>query len=188
MKKIILFIILTGLFFWLGATQARASQIAGQSAVLATNPTMLQKDIENMQLQKQKIAIKNILDKYDSPMKNEVDSFMLACQKYSLDCYLLPSIAGLESTFGRFIYPNSNNPFGWGRGLIVFENWSQAIDTVASGLRNNYINHGASTIDQIGSIYCEGNTWAGKIKWFMKQFEQEEEKISLFNSNFPVKL
>ncbi|KKQ01415.1 MAG: hypothetical protein US11_C0009G0027 [Candidatus Roizmanbacteria bacterium GW2011_GWA2_36_23] len=63
-----------------------------------------------------KLAMKRILEKYNSPLKDEVDSFISACQKYDLDCFLLPSISGLESTFGKFILPASHNPFGWGGG------------------------------------------------------------------------
>jgi hypothetical protein len=121
-------------------------------------------------------------------MADEVDNFLTTCKKYSLNCYLLPSIAGLESTFGRFISPGSFNPFGWGRGLIPFKSWAESINVVGGGLKTNYIDQGATTVEEIGQIYCEGNTWASKIRWFMTQFETEEEKLSLYTSDFPVQL
>jgi len=129
-----------------------------------------------------KLAMKRILEKYNSPLKDEVDSFISACQKYDLDCFLLPSISGLESTFGKFILPASHNPFGWGGGYIMFGNWGEGIEAVAKGLRNNYINKGALDIYQIGRIYSESPTWSPRILYFMNEFNKEEQNILLFSS------
>jgi hypothetical protein len=188
MQKIIQMIFVTGLFLFILASRVEAAAIAGDSATLSLNFKADKRAIQDAADFKKRLAIKAVLDKYNSPMADDVDSFMKACKKYSLDCYFLPAIAGLESTFGQFTYPGSNNPFGWGRGLIMFEDWSEAIDTVGYGLKTNYIDKGATTIDEIGAIYCEGNTWAGKIKWFMKEFEKEEDKLSLYTASFPVQL
>jgi len=116
-----------------------------------------------------------------------VDSFLEACTTYNFDCYLLPSIAGVESTFGKFIAPGSNNPFGWGQGIIPFVSFHEAIMTVGKGLRKDYIDKGASSVDAIGAIYCEGNTWSGKVTYFMNKFE-EFEKNQLFFSDSQVQL
>ena len=100
----------------------------------------------------------------------------------------MPSIAGLESTFGKFIWPNSYNAFGWARGFMMFENWADGIDTVAKGLRNGYLDKGALTVEDIGPIYSESPTWAIRVNFFIKQFEKEEEKITLLSNQFPVQL
>jgi len=178
---------ITGLFFNFAGIVS-ASSVAGDSAVLATATNIKKSEIEAISEAQKRMAIKKILTRYNSPMVEEVDSFMKACKKYNLDCYLLPAIAGLESTFGRFIYPQSFNPFGWGRGLIPFKSWDDSIDTVALGLRKNYIDKGADTVEKIGAIYCEGNTWATKVNWFMNKFKDEENKITLYMSQIPVKL
>ena len=136
----------------------------------------------------QKKAVKTVLEKYHSPLVGEVDSFINACIKYDLDCSLLPSIAGTESTFGQAIYPNSFNPFGWGRGLTMFRSWSEAIDAVGKGLREDYIDQGAETVEQIGAIYCEGNTWSGKTRYFMRQIQAEVEKNKLLLEKNSVSL
>lgn len=188
MQKLIQILFVTGLFLTILASKVEAAAIAGDSASLSSNFKADKRDLTETADFKKRLAIKAVLDKYESPMADDVDSFMAACKKYDIDCYLLPSIAGLESTFGRFIYPSSYNAFGWGRGLIMFKDWNEGIDTVAAGLRTNYINKGANTIDRIGTIYSEGDTWAGKVKFFMKEFRKEEEKLSLYTNNFPVKL
>lgn len=177
--------IVTGLFFFL-ATAVSAENVAGNSAELTQSSKLAVKDGNLINDLRTRMVIKSVLEKYNSPLVGEVDSFMAACKKYDLDCYLLPSISGLESTFGRFIYPNSYNPFGWGGGLIMFNKWSDGIDTVASGLRNNYINKGATSIYEIGHIYSESPTWATRVSSIMTQFQKEEEKYPLLPDKFSI--
>src|SRR5438094_614972 len=128
---------------------------------------------------RKRYVMTKVLEKYGSPLKDVVGSFMDTCTHYNLNCYLLPSIAGLESGFGQFTYPGSHNPFGWGGGYIIFDNWDKAIRTVGEGLARNYIGQGALTVDQIGPIYAESPTWAIRVKGFMNEFEFEEQKLAL---------
>lgn len=187
MKNFITTIIISLLFF-ISAVSVKAEVIAGASAPLVYNSFISINDIEQLRQKKIKSAIETVLKKYNSPMSNESDSFVKACVKYQIDCYLLPSIAGLESTFGKFIWPNSHNPFGWARGYMMFDNWESGINTVAKGIRNGYLSKGALTIEDIGPIYSESPTWATRVNYFKNQFEREEEKLSLLSSQFPVQL
>ncbi len=188
MKQKILKTIITGLLFLflLAKTVFSQSVASGSSAQLVNNLKI--EENKKIEYTIKEIVIRRILEKYNSPLVGEEKSFVSTCYKYSLDCYLLPSIAGLESTFGRFILPNSYNPFGWGGGYIIFDSWQDGIETVASGLKNHYINKGAIDIYQIGPIYSESPTWAIRVNWFLNQFKQEEEKIKLLFTEFPVKL
>jgi hypothetical protein len=177
-------IIFAALFFS-AQPRAFAAEIAGNSARLSQLSVYQSSNnyVSNDFYFKAK-AIEAILTEYQSPLVDQSQAFITACQRYEIDCYLLPAIAGLESTFGKFIYPNSYNPFGWGGGYIIFESWEKAIDTVASGLRNNYIDKGAKNVEMIGKIYSESPTWAIRIRWFINQFTKEEEEIRLlFNKN-----
>ncbi|GAB4219150.1 MAG: hypothetical protein Fur009_3860 [Candidatus Microgenomates bacterium] len=188
MKKLILKILITGfivLFFT--AKNVYSEYVAsGSSAQLVKLSDEYYTN--NLNYKIKEIAIRNILERYHSPLLGEEKNFIDSCRRYELDCFLLPSIAGLESTFGRFIWPNSYNPFGWGGGYIMFDSWKQSIDIVAKGLRENYLNKGAKTIEQIGPIYSESPTWATRVNWFKRQFEKEQEKINLLFTDFPVKL
>ena len=121
-------------------------------------------------------------------MVESTDAFINACIKYDFDCYMLPAIAGLESSFGAYVYPNSNNAFGWGRGLIMFSTWDEGIDTVGNGLRTKYINKGLTTLEAIGEKYCENPTWAARVNNIAKRFETEEAKMRLFFSLNEVEL
>ncbi|HLL60246.1 MAG TPA: hypothetical protein VK338_00885 [Candidatus Nitrosocosmicus sp.] len=130
-------------------------------------------------------AIYNVLAKYNSPLTSEVDSFISACKKYDLDCYLLPSITGIESYFGQMIYPGTYNGFGWGGGMIYFDNWEDSIMTVGKGLRENYFNRGAISIYDIGRIYAPpSTTWPSKVTYFMNQFYAEETRLT--ETNLPL--
>lgn len=184
MKNIIKTIFLAFIFLSL-TSKIYADKIAGNSATIAYNVILSEKGKD---IFLKKLAIKNIFEKYDAPLSESTDSFIKTCVAYNLDCYLLPSISGLESTFGKFIFPNSYNPFGWGGGYIMFQSWNEGIEEVGKGLRDNYIDKGAASIDKIASIYSESPTWAPRIRYFMNEFKKEEEKLQLYLSENSVEL
>lgn len=161
-----------------------AEQTAGDSAKLREISIGLSavNKKDSIQIFKTRKAMKNVLKKYNSPLVGQIDSFMNTCLEFELDCFLLPSIAGLESTFGQFLLPESYNPFGWGGGYITFDDWSEGIYTVGKGLRKSYINKGAETLEDIGRIYSESTTWSPRVQYFINAFRAEEEKIELFLS------
>ncbi|MFH0772998.1 MAG: hypothetical protein V1922_01680 [bacterium] len=179
-KTIFSFVLTVLVIATLGAAPARAQSIAGSSAAVAYIEKNSTSSINLQNIALKRKAITEVLKRYDAPLLSEVDSFIDACTTYNLDCYLLPSISGVESTFGKFLIPGTYNPFGWGRGLLTYTSFSQTIMTVGKGIRENYIDKGADTVDKIGYIYCEGNTWSGKVKFFMRQFEEEEKKQLFF--------
>jgi hypothetical protein len=183
MGKTHMFIVLTVLFLssaTLGVQPVSAELIAGSSAAVSYRESTSSTSISLHKIAIKRKAMTEVLRRYNAPLLTEVDSFIEACTTYNLDCYLLPSISGVESTFGRFLIPGTYNPFGWGRGLIEFKSYNETIMTVGKALREKYIDRGADTVDKIGRIYCEGDTWSGKVKFFMAQFEAEERKQLFF--------
>lgn len=164
--------------FLLLAPPVWAENIAGSSASVISSNNLLSVKREALSVKKK--AIKTIMEKYNSPMIEAIDGFMYTCTRYEFDCYLLPSIAILESTFGRYIYPESHNPFGWGGGYIMYATWEEGIEAVGKGLRENYMNKGAVTIDQIAPIYAESPTWAVRVKFIRTMFEAAEAKNQLY--------
>lgn len=187
MGKNILICIFIGLyFFWPPIIQAQKS--AGDSADINYPLTAMSAKEDKVNYSLKKKTIYDLLEKYDSPMKDSVDDFILVCQKYNLDCYLLPAISCLESTCGKFILPNSYNPFGWGGGRIICENWGDCIERVGKGLREQYINKGAESLGDIGRIYSESQTWTPRVQFFINQMNAIEEKNQLYFSNNQVEL
>lgn len=184
MKKLIFITILVASVTFLPPS-VMAEKVAGESAKVSY---LVAKNNTNNFILRKKMAIAKVLQNYNSPLSNSVDSFLSTCVDYEFDCYLLPSIAGLESSFGKFVLLGSSNPFGWANGLMMFDSWDQAIVTVGKGLRNNYINKGAESVDEIAPIYAASQTWAPRVKYFMSQFENEEEKIAAFLGAHEVQL
>lgn len=183
-NKIIVFItilLLSAVF----VTPAMGQESAGDSArldnIITDNPAITTKN-SRYNYAVVKLTIKSVLEnKYNSPLAGESDAFTAACQKNELNCFLLPSIAGLESTFGKFLMPQSYNPFGWGGGLIYFDNWEDGITKVAQALKENYIGKwNTDTLEKIGTIYSESPTWSPRVANFMNIFEKEYEKNLLY--------
>ncbi len=166
----------------------KASSVFAAEPIAGTSASLKRQEAASYEYTRKRKAVEDVLKKYQSPLVKSVDAFIDVCDDFKYDCYLLPAIAGLESRFGHYTYPGSYNPFGWGGGYIIFEDWNQAIKTVGSGLRHNYIARGASTIEQIGSIYAASPTWAQRVRGFIREFEIEEEKNSLSFSVFELQL
>jgi hypothetical protein len=184
MRKIFLIIAISFIFFL--PSRVKAQIVADQSASIVNIAKEEFNEIERLYLIKKTIQF--IFDKYNSPLSSNISSFVKTCLKYNLDCYLLPAIAGLESSFGKYILPNSYNPFGWGGGYIMFNSWDEAIETVGQKLRNNYIDKGFNDIYLIGKIYSESPTWASRILSIMDYFKKIENEQSLLLKSNQVKL
>lgn len=165
-----------------------AQEVAGQSAQITYSLFTDTKCTQPVNYARKRKAIENVLKKYRSPLLSESGSFIEACQKYHMDCYLLPAITGLESSFGQFIWPDSYNPFGWGGGYIMFDDWNDGIMTVAEGLHENYIKEGADDLYSIGPIYSESPTWAPRVERFMNEMAREEQELQLLLSDNQVQL
>ncbi len=163
------------------APSAHAQKLeAGSSAALVPVPAHTNVNIVSHRDTAQDLIVKRrvltkVLEAHNSPLVGSVDAFMATCTSYSLNCYLLPSITRLESSFGQFTHPGSNNPFGWGGGYILFPSWADAIQTVGKGLRYDYIDRGADTIDAIGRKYAASPTWSIRVERFIAEFERLEE-------------
>lgn len=147
------------------ATPIEAAEMAGSSAALIKSQT-------HNQLDKRTLKLKKFLLSVNSPLVEYSQVFVDVADRYDVDWKLVPAISGVESTFGRFIPANSYNAYGWNNGNFAFENWPQSIEIVNKTLRENYINNGATTVEQIAPIYAPpSKTWAGKVRYFMARIE-----------------
>lgn len=124
-------------------------------------------------------VLQKYLAKFDSPLQYHAQDFVDAAKKYNLPWRLLPAIAGVESTFGKFI-PGGYNGWGWGvygTQAIYFNSWKEAIYTIAQGLRENYFNKGYTEPYSINRIYAASPTWGYKVSYFMNDLEKFEESL-----------
>jgi len=149
------------------------SRVADGSAQLRANAFNQPNDIRVSQL-------KAFLEKYNSPLAPYAGKFISEADKNGLDWRLVASITGVESTFGKQIPYNSYNAYGWVNGDYSFPSWNASIEVVSQTLRQNYINKGAVSIDQIARRYAPpSTTWAWKVKYFMKKIDSTGLSFSL---------
>ncbi|MCL5433104.1 MAG: hypothetical protein M1524_03245 [Patescibacteria group bacterium] len=170
MKRILL--IVMSLIFLSLPQKTQADQIPAKStsANLATTQINIEKD-------NRVVILKEFLDTYNSPLSESAEDFVKSADKYDIDWKLVAAISGVESTFGKHIPYNSYNGWGWGvygDNVIYFESWKDAIETISKGLRQNYIDRGATNVYAIGRIYAASPTWAQRVEYFMNRIRDYE--------------
>lgn len=174
MKKILTIIFVIFALFAAKDTYA-SEKLAVQSARL-TN-AVVSNEASDMRI----LALRNIFKKYNSPLVDQAKFYVRYADEYKVDWRLLPSISGLESSFGIYLMPGSYNAYGWGGGYIYFESWEEGIKTINRALRQNYMNRGAQDVWSIGPIYAESPTWAERVSRFMEEINREYLKLSIFS-------
>lgn len=158
-----------------------------KTALAEKEEAVVPEQISAKQLDKKAEILALYLAKYNSPLQYHAQDFIDAAKLYDLDWKLLPSIAGVESTFGKFI-PGGFNGWGWGvygTQAIYFNSWTEAIFTVSKGLRENYLNKGLTDPYLINKAYAASDAWGGKVTYFMadletfaSQFKEKEVNLS----------
>jgi hypothetical protein len=183
-----LFLIVAVLASTAGQVQA-GTKIAGATAELVTNSPQDDPRVEHL---------RSFLENYNSPAASDADHFIAEADRLSLDWKLVAAIAGVESTFCRFIPSQSHNCWGWGiptgaQKGIGFVSYRQGITRVSEGLRYRYIDRDLVTIDQIGRVYAASPAWSTKVRFFMDRIDNWQPRLSassvrinLWNQSQPV--
>ncbi len=144
-------------------------------------PNQVSDEIVARKLDPEAQVLAKYLAEADSPLQFHAQDFVDAARIYGLDWKMLPAIAGVESTFGKNIpggYERSStsyNAWGWGvygNQAIYFDSWRTAIFTIASALRENYLNKGLTDPYSINKIYAASPTWGGKVSYFMNDLDR----------------
>ena len=90
---------------------------------------------------------------------------------YDYDWKLLPSIAGVESQFGKIVPFGSYNPYGWYNGNFSFTNWNHATEYVAKEMKTKWGYMGRINHWKIASSYAASPFWAGHVEIYMRQID-----------------
>jgi hypothetical protein len=120
------------------------------------------------------------LAKYNSPLQYHAQDFIDAADTYNVDWKLVPSIAGVESTFGKHIPGGhgeyiSYNAWGWGvygDQSLGFRSWRDGIYTVTGGLRTGYLNKGLTDPYAINRVYAASPTWGAHVTFFLNDLDK----------------
>ena len=110
----------------------------------AANENDTTEQIAARQLSREAQILASYLAKFNSPLQYHAQDFIDAAKTYELDWRLVPAIAGVESTFGKFI-PGGYNAWGWGvytgrNSGVAFSSWDEGIEKVAAGIKRDYLN------------------------------------------------
>lgn len=179
MKKLIFSLILILILLTASTHQVKAASfnVAGASA----QP----KERFEINADPRVIQLEKYLKYRQSPLVDQAAVFIQIADKYGLAefglDYLVPSITGVESSFGKHYPQGSYNAYGWNSGNWYFDSWEDSIDHVTRVLRGKYIDRGADTVWKIGPIYAESPTWAQRVNFFMNQiesFDPVQEKLA----------
>jgi hypothetical protein len=122
------------------------------------------------------VIIRQYLERYHSPLLPYADDFFQAAEKYRLDYRLLVAIAQQESNLGKKSPPGTYNAWGWGihqNGTLGFSSWEEGIETVAQGLREDYLDKGFIDLTAIAARYAPPSqeSWAFGVNQFMEEME-----------------
>ena len=161
--------------------------------VLAKEPEVLTPQVafETKKVDPRTKILKAYLAKYHSPLEDNAADFIEAADKYDLDWRLLPSITGVESTFGKHVPGGSDPKYtsynGWGWGVygtqaIYFKSWREGIFSVSEGLRKNYVGKGLTDPYQINRVYAASPTWGAHVTYFLNDLDKFASKYQLQNS------
>lgn len=120
--------------------------------------------------------LRQYLEKYNSPLEPYSYNLVNISDKYDLDFRLLTAIAQQESNLCKKIPPGTYNCWGWGvhsRGTLGFASYLEAIEAVARGLREDYLDKGYTTPEEIMSKYTplSSGSWAAGVQQFLAEME-----------------
>lgn len=120
--------------------------------------------------------VKEYLEKYGSPLVIYSNLIVVTADKYSLDFRLTTAIAQQESNLCKIIPPGTHNCWGWGihsEGTLGFYSYEEGIEAVSKGIKEDYIDEGLITPEQIMTKYtpASNGSWAYGVSEFMKEME-----------------
>jgi hypothetical protein len=120
--------------------------------------------------------IRQYLIKYNSPLKPYANLIVETADKYDLDYRLLVAIAQQESNLCKKIPRGTFNCWGWGihsKGTLGFNSFEEAIEIVSKGLKEEYLDKGYRTPEEIMAKYTplSNGSWAFGVNKFMNEMQ-----------------
>lgn len=120
--------------------------------------------------------VRQYLEKYNSPLEPFSQLIVAISDENALDFRLLVAIAQQESNLCKKIPEGTHNCWGWGihsRGTLGFEDYPTALSTVAKGLKEEYLDKGYGTPEEIMGKYTpmSAGSWATGVNQFLAEME-----------------
>lgn len=120
--------------------------------------------------------VRQFFESYNSPLSVLAPLIVEKADEFNLDFRLVPAIAMQESSGCKFIPAGTYNCLGWGihsAGTLGFTSYEESIDLVSKGLKEEYLDKGYETIEEIMSKYTplSPGSWAEGVRSFMGEME-----------------
>jgi len=120
--------------------------------------------------------IRTFLSRYNSPLSSYAEFIVDTADKYNVDYRMIAAVAMQESTGCKFIPEDSYNCWGYGvygDKVTRFANYKEGIEAVTKLLRQNYIDDGLATPEEIMARYTPPSkgSWARGIEYFLEQMQ-----------------
>ncbi len=117
-------------------------------------------------------SLTNFFSRYNSPLEPYAEKIVNISDSYGFHYGLLPAIAMVESNLCKKAPADSFNCWGWGiygKTVTRFSSYDEAIETVARGLKRDYLDKGYDTLEEIMSKYnpSNHNNWLGAVTYFL---------------------
>lgn len=138
-------------------------------------------EIQSAKIDRRAEILSMYLALHNSPLQYHAQDFIDAADTYGVDWKLVPAIAGVESTFGKFI-PGGYNAWGWGvygNQALGFKSWKDGIHTVTKGLKKNYIDRGLTDPYAMNRVYAASPSWGWKVAFFLNEINKFSQKYGL---------
>ncbi len=123
------------------------------------------------------VVIDLYLERYESPMQDYGQLVVDTAEKYEIDPYLFIAIMQQESNLGKKM-PSEDCYNGWGygihsRGTLCFSSWEEAIELVMKGVREQFLDKGLTTPEDIMSLYTPSSngSWAYGVTQFIEELQ-----------------
>jgi hypothetical protein len=145
--------------------------------VFASLPTILPSIGDSITTQDARVEIvRQYLDAYRSPLEPIAPFIVYTSDKYGLDYRLTTAIAQQESNLCKVYPEGSYNCWGWGihsQGSLGFSSYEEALDEVSRGLREEYLDKGFVTVEEIMSKYTplSNGSWADGVNKFLSEMQ-----------------
>jgi hypothetical protein len=165
-NKILLTLIILTISIFNPRTSYGSTNVSVASASLKN--TQSDQDLTDIRV----TVLRNYLESKNSPLSGYASDFIKSADENGLDWRLVPSITGVESSFGKRMPYNSYNAYGWANGNYYFNSWEESIDHVNKTLKTKYVDRGRVSVHQIGRVYAPPSpTWPNKVLFFMNQID-----------------
>jgi hypothetical protein len=181
-KNLFILAVILDLLFLIGGIYAiiqfnQRLRVVEQKTLLSPLPDypIIEDPVSKEQIER----LQNFFNRFDSPLATLSATFITASEAYNLDWRLLPAIAGVESTFGKYTPSCAPyNPFGWSSttspcGLYRFSSFGDAVWHLADRLSNfpAYSKwRETGEIIELAKVFngSHQETWARNLNYFLE--------------------